>query len=63
MPSHVRGPPRRRYVSTIREDDLYTLISRDWTDLGARPPDVADIGWLYAHRLYTVVLPQSGGFA
>src|SRR5699024_9256120 len=31
-------------------------------DLGARPPGVIDIGWLYAHRMYTVGMPPSGSF-
>lgn len=38
------------------------LIARDFNDLGVRPPGVVDIGWLYAHRLYTVALPPLGWF-
>lgn len=57
----VSGPYRaEEYLDDPGAGDLYDLIARDWADLGARPPGVVDIGWLYAHCLYTVVLPQSG---
>ncbi len=53
----VSGPYRaQEYLDDPGEDDLYALIARDWIDLGVRPPGVVDIGWLYAHRLYTVAL-------
>ncbi|MFI8592578.1 hypothetical protein [Dietzia maris] len=59
----VSGPYRAdEYLDDPGADDLYALIAQDWADLGARPPGVIDINWLYAHRLYTVALPRSGWF-
>ena len=59
----IKGTYRAQgYLDDPGADDLYALIARDWADLGVRPPGVVDINWLYAHRLYTVVLPASGWF-
>ena len=59
----VGGPYRaQEYLDDPGEEDLYALIARDFNDLGVRPPGVVDIGWLYAHRLYTVALPALGWF-
>ncbi|WP_216695323.1 hypothetical protein [Dietzia psychralcaliphila] len=59
----ISGPYRAdEYLDDPGEDDLYALIAQDWAELGARPPGVIDINWLYAHRMYTVVMPQAGWF-
>lgn len=59
----VSGPYRvSEYLDDPGEDDLYALIAQDWAELGARPPGVIDISWLYAHRMYTVRMPPSGWF-
>lgn len=59
----ISGPYRAsEYLDGQDEDDLYALIAQDWAELGARPPGVIDINWLYAHRLYIVAMPPSGSF-
>jgi hypothetical protein len=59
----ISGPYRARdYLDDPGEDDLYALIAGDWAELGARPPGVIDISWLYAHRMYTVTMPPAGWF-
>lgn len=50
------------YLDEVGDVDLYALIAEDWADLGKRGPGVVDIGWLYAHRMYTVTMPASGRF-
>lgn len=57
------GPHRASHYLDDSEDvDLYTLIEQDWAELGALPPGVIDIGWLYEHRMYTVEMPTAGHF-
>lgn len=57
----ISGPYRASdYLDDPGEDDLYALIAQDWAELGARPPGVIDISWLYAHRMYTVTMPLAG---
>lgn len=59
----ISGPYRASdYLDDPGEDDLYALIAQDWAELGARPPGVIDISWLYAHRMYTVTMPPAGWF-
>jgi|SRR5690625_429248 len=60
----ISGPYRASdFLDDHGEDDLYALIAQDWAELGARPPGVIDISWLYAHRMYTVTMPPAGELA
>lgn len=50
------------YLDGVGDADLYALIAEDWAEMGKRRPGVIDIGWLFAHRMYTVTMPTSGRF-
>jgi hypothetical protein len=53
--------PPRRLFDDAGEATMEELIAADWAALGKRlPPYVVDINWLYAFRLYTMRLPDSG---